>query len=236
MLTFVTAFRKFKVDPFGLIQSSALYSWNRQKISVLAPDNEIGLHDHCPGVSFLKGVRTGRDLGFSTSAVVLPDLLSSAIEASETLLVGLISSDVLITPDFMKSVEDIINLHGYETFLTSTRYSISLQFPVNSEETYEKAMGLPRSNHGSPDLFITSKFQWRKMLKEMPEFIHGRSYWDSWILLYGKLHFSKHVDCTNTIPVIHCSHDGRYRKLQGDAGNEHNKVLTISKSKWGDRK
>jgi hypothetical protein len=232
MLTFVTVFKKFKVEPFGLIQSSALYSWNRQSIPVLAADNEMGIHDLCPGVSFLKGIRTGRDLGFNTSAVVLPDLLNRAVEASETLLVGIISADVLITPEFMGSIEELVNTHGYETFLVATRHDIDLQFLVNSEETYQKALGLPRGNHGSADLFITSKFQWRMMLRDMPDFLHGRSGWANWIYLYASQRFPKYLNCTMKIPILHCKHDDRYRRLQEGVPVDESKSIAHNKALW----
>jgi len=207
-MTFITAFKKFR-DLQDQIQLSALYSWQVNDIAVVTAINEIGQREKLssyPNVKLVQGVRTGRDLGFSTGAVVIKDLLLKGLLATETQLVALVKGDVIIPPDFNARVKKIVDMFGYDIFLIGHRRSIQTAYCADSPDTYKRLCGEPHTQEREPNLFLTSRFMMRKLAIQMPEFIFGRFYWDTWIHQWAVQNVHKIMDCTDTLPTYHCVH------------------------------
>jgi len=211
IITFVTAFKKF-TGVYDMIQKSALYSWQANDIRVLAPTNEVGVENNCKGfsnVTLLRDVKRAREIGFPNQSPIIPDLLEKAIEMTTTPLLALINSDIIIPSDFSVKIERIVEKYGFDAFMAAVRHDISLLYFVDSPEAYKKVLGEPRKIYDqstSSDIFITSKFWWKKMLKTMPPFILGRYCWDNWIHSYAEVYIAKRFNCTDVIPILHCEH------------------------------
>jgi len=216
MITFITAFRKFLV-PYNTIQRSALYSWKQNGVNVLAPKNEVDSNNHgYDNVKIIEGIKTGRDLGFKTSAVLLNDLLRKTIDIYDTQLVMLINPDIILPPDFVTTVRKLITKYGFNVFLTGARRDIQLTDPISNPETYQRALSLSYKiidRATSSDYFITSRVNWRKIANAMPDLIHGRMAWDNWLHMYPVVNNIPHYDCTDILPNYHCIHDDRYVRL-----------------------
>jgi hypothetical protein len=216
MITFITAFKKFK-SPYDMIQQSAMYSWAINSIPVIAPNNEVGLKEKCPDIAFIEGVKRARELGYSNQSPIVSDLIAKALPLIKTEMVAFINSDVIITKDFVQKLEQIIDKYGYDIFMIGSRYNIQLNYHVNSPETYDKVLAEPRAPYDpstSSEIFISSKFFFRRIAKEMPEFIMGRYCWDNWLHLFGELNVPKKLNCTQALPVLHCEHGYAHIKNQ----------------------
>jgi hypothetical protein len=215
IISLVTAFKKFK-GVYDRIQTAAMYSWKVNDLQVIAPVNEVDTKTVCQEYSYttlIEGVKRGRELGYATQSPILKDLIKKALPMTKTSMVAFLNSDIILLEDFSKKIERIFDKYGYDIFITGTRYDIQLNYRVNDAKSYEKVQHEPRTMFDtvtSSDIFITSKFLWRKIIAEMPEFILGRYCWDNWLHLYVHINKLKKFNCTQALPVLHPIH-----------GNEH---------------
>jgi hypothetical protein len=222
IISFISTFKKF----FGLydrIQRSAIYSWGANGIHSIVPSNEKDTQEVCstyPHFTVIDGVKRAREIGFLNSSPILKDLIDKALPAIDTTMVGLIKSDIILPEDFSKKCELIFQKYGYDIFIVSSRISIRLNYLIDSSESYKKALTEPRLSYPKSDLFITSKFLWRKIIKDMPEFIFGRYCWDDWLQTYAETHGLKKYNCTEALTPLHCDHPSMIAMQEGAEGKE----------------
>lgn len=219
LISLVTAFKKFK-PPYSRIQNSALFSWKANNIETFTPENEIGVKDACQGYSNVKlipNVKRARELGFPNQSPIVRDMIMKALPLVKTPMIALINSDIIILPDFAERIEKIVKKYGYDIYLVGTRRDIKLKTLINSEESYKQVIEEDRELYDkstSSDLFITSKFMWRKIIHEMPEFILGRYGWDNWLHMIAEIKGFRKFNCTETLIILHCEHDYKHIMLQ----------------------
>lgn len=197
----MTSFRKFILE-FSAIQQETLKSWQAQDIQVIAPDNEYGLSGSCPGVTLLKGVKTARDLGFKSAVPVMPYLLKESLKFITTPLMGIIDSDVAIG-SFSEELDRIIEKNGFNIFLTDAHH----------------------------DFILLSKFNIKRMLRDMPDLLMGRYGCDTWMVNWGKKHVSRALD--DGLTLRHIGHSQRYKWLQegrNPASDDYNRRLLNEKN------
>jgi hypothetical protein len=210
-ITFITAFRKFR-SPFDMIQHSAMYSWKVNGIPVIAPTNEVdtkGACDAYDNITLIDGVKRGREIGFPTQSPIVPDLIAKALPVADTTMVAYINSDIIITENFAEKIQQMIDKYGYDIFTAGSRNEIDLIGYANTPETYKKVLEQEREVYDdstSSDLFIASKFTWRKIIKDMPEYILGRWGWDNYLHMMGEVLKLKKYNCSDVLPILHCKH------------------------------
>jgi len=223
-ITFITAFKKFK-GLYDNIQKSAIYSCLMNDIQIIAPNNEVGLRESSKAfpIKFIEGVQRGRDLGFTNQCPVIKDLIIKALPLVETEMVAFINSDIIIYPDFSETLDRIIEKYGYDIFMVGVRRELNLKRVIDSPQNYKEVL-LERWMKGndqntSSDIFISSKFIFRRIGIDMPEFLLGRFAWDNWMHYFGQRYVSKHYNCTESLPIIHCVHGFDHIKNQeGEIG------------------
>lgn len=219
LISFISAFKKFK-PPYDMIQHSTMYSWKANKIEVVVPDNEVGLKDACqgyPNIKFVSDVKRAREIGFSNQSPIVKDMIARALPLINTPMVALINSDIIILPDFVKKIDKILKKYGYDIYMVGTRYDIKLNTSISSEESYQQVLNEDRKifdESTSSDIFIASKFTWRKIIHEMPEFILGRYGFDNWLHTIAEIKRYRKFNCTNALTILHCEHDHKHIKIQ----------------------
>lgn len=212
MITFITAFKKFK-KLYDMIQHSAMYSWKANGIPVIAPTNEVDTKGACAGydnITLIEGVKRGRELGFHTQSPVVKDMIAKALPHIDTPMVGLINSDIIILEDFAQRIQKILDKYGYDVFMAGSRNDIQLKEYANNPETYKKVQQQKRTFYDdstSSDIFITSKFQWRKIINVMPEFILGRYGYDNFLHMQAELNKLNKFNCSEALTILHCMHN-----------------------------
>ncbi len=222
VISFISAFKKFK-PPYGMIQHSAMYSWNANNIEVFVPDNEVGVKDACqsyPNIKLIPDVKRAREMGFSNQSPMVKDLIAKALPLINTPMVALINSDIIIQPDFIERIEKILKEYGFDIYMVGTRFDIKLDIHISSEETYKQVLSSERKSYDgstSSDIFIASKFTWRKIVHEMPDFILGRYGWDNWLHMIAELKGYRKFNCTDALTILHCEHDHKHIVLQEKA-------------------
>jgi len=198
------------------------------------PDNEIGVKAACQSYSNVKlisNIKRARELGFSNQSPIVRDLIAGVLPLVNTPMVALINSDIIILPDFSERIEKIVKKYGYDIYMVGTRHDIDLKFTVNSSESYQKVLNEPRELYDvstSSDIFITSKFLWRKIIHEMPEFVLGRYGWDNWLHTIAEVKGFRKFNCTSALTTLHCRHNYQHILLQEQkqgqnaASSQHN--------------
>ena len=208
LISMVTAFKKFQGN-YDRIQKSAIFSWNSNDLQVVAPNNEIGIKDSCKdfqNITFIEGVKRGRELGFGTQAPIFKDLIERALPVIGTPMVGFLNADIVLLEDFSKKIEKILEKYGYDIFITGSRSDIRLDYYVNDEPSYKRIQAEPRTLFSGSDFFITSKFIWRLLVSGMPDFIMGRCCLSDWLYLQAHINRLKKYNCTNFLPTLHPVH------------------------------
>lgn len=213
MISIITSFKKFLRDQ-RTIQLSSLYSWSQNEAFIYAPLNEVGLEDATrpyPNFTFIREVKRGRELGFSTQAVILKDLLQKALPLIKTPIVALVCSDIILPTDFGKAIEELFQKNGKDIFVKGSKNIEKLGGIIDTVESYEKLQKGPQTYTGDPGIYITSKDIWEEIAGAIPEFIFGRVCWDSWLCQYGELNIPKNLSCPS---VFHCKHGMEHIKAQ----------------------
>lgn len=219
LISLITAFKKFKLS-YSRIQHSALYSWRANNIEIFTPENEIGIKDACKNYSNVKiipDVKRARELGFPNQSPIVRDMIAKTLPLINTPMIALINSDIIILPDFAEKIERILKKYGFDIYMVGTRYDIKLNSLVDSEESYKQVLKKDRKMYDestSSDIFITSKFLWRKIIHEMPEFILGRYGWDNWLHMIAEIKGFRKYNCTEVLTTLHCEHDYTHITLQ----------------------
>ena len=211
LISLVTAFKKFQGN-YDRIQKSAIFSWNSNDLQVIAPYNEIGIKESCKdfqNITFIEGVKRGRELGFSTQAPIFKDLIEKALPVTGAPMVGFLNADIVLLEDFSKKIEKILEKYGYDIFITGSRSDIRLDYYANDDQSYKKVQAEPRIPFSGSDIFITSKFIWRLLISGMPEFIMGRCCLSDWLCLQAQVKKLKKYNCTNFLPTLHPAAWGR---------------------------
>lgn len=187
--TIVTSARKF-LPPFDDIQRRTFDSWMACKIPVVASADQAGVAPELgcyPNVAVFQGIRSGRSLGYTTGACLVNDLLIKALPMVHTPMVLFMGSDMVAGVDFVDTVDGVLAERGLSVFLDC--------------------------GHNA---FLSSKFWFRKMALEMPDFIIGRPYWADWVRSWARKNVGSAFGPA-TLPLSHCEHDGRLVFLEEHA-------------------
>jgi len=124
-------------------------------------------------------------------------------------MVAYINSDIIITENFVEKIQQIIDKYGYDIFGVSSRNEIDLKEYVNTPESYKAVLEQERQAYDdstSSDLFLASKFTWRKVISEMPDYILGRWGWDNYLHMMGEIYSLKKYNCSDALQILHCKH------------------------------
>lgn len=236
MITFITVFRKFK-PPFDIIQFSAMYSWKMNGIKVIAPLNEIGIKEKCTGwnnITLIEEVKRARELGFNNQSPIIKDLIDKALPYINTIMIAYINSDIIISEDFSQIIKKMISKYGYDFYAVGSRLNIELKECISTREKYKEVFLQDKEHYDastSSDIFIASKFNWRKIITGMPDYILGRWGWDNYLHMRGEILKLKKYNCSDILPILHCKHDFRHIFLQEKAwerkapSTQHNMAL-----------
>jgi len=233
MVSLVTSFKKFK-PPYDIIQKSAIYSW--RTLSAFVPDSEIDTAKVCsayPNIQVLSGVKRATDMGMNIQVPVFRDLVSRVLPLVHTTMVAVVSSDIILPEDFLNKCIGAFDKYGYDVIIAGSRHNVKLDSMLQDEASYRKLLDEKRQikDIRGSDIFITSKFIWRKILSEIPDFLFGRPYLNDWLYNFAEKHKVKKYNCTNTIVTMHPIHSDDYVRYSEKAAGEgspttkHNKQM-----------
>lgn len=197
---------------FAIIQENAIKSW----ISIIHPRPQIillgdekGAKDICTKYNLIH-IPHIRENNFGTP--LLDDVFKKAQGRAANDVMVYINSDIILADNLNKIASKLARKH--KQFLASgRRYELQINKSINFKSNWRKIFLKKRNeknlkNSAWLDYFIFTK----GILKDIPPFALGRTFWDKWLLWKAVQEGYPVIDVTRHVSAIHQSHG--YRNTQ----------------------
>ena len=216
-ITLFTAPKSFNDLHINIIQRNSLRNWQNlgDDILVVVIGDDEGIADVSLELGYIHipGVRTNEH-----GTPLLSSIFSLAHEVNEAPLLAYCNADILFLPDFMTTIQSLINL--YKPFLgVGRRWDIDIQKNINFSTDWEDNLfhiinseGIVHEQSGS-DYFIFP----HECFNDIPDFSVGRAGWDNWMIYKARWQHWPVIDLTYSLTAVHQNHD--YGHLAG--GRKH---------------
>jgi hypothetical protein len=202
----------------GTAQWNALQSWKRlhPEIEVILFGDEPGTREVCQQL----GLRHEGKIALSPAGVpLLNEVFGRVNRVASHRLLCYANGDMILTADLVKAVKHLGSHARF--FLTGRRHDLLITDRLNFEDPAWESCLRARGAYLHPAKGIDYCVYPRETLGEIPPFIIGRNYWDTWLLYRARQLRMPVVDATEQVLAIHQSHDlaGRGRTRQEIAWN-----------------
>ncbi len=216
LITLFSAPKPFTDPHIVVIQRNAIKSWT------LLPDVDVillGDEDGLASVAKELNVMHLPDVARSESGTpLISSMFELARESSESDLLCIINTDMLLMTDFVQAVKQAANLKD-KFVLLSQRWDLDVTEPINFSDGWQDRQSSIVNRQGSLHrpagsdffLFPTSCYA------DVPDFAIGRAGWDNWMIYKARQEKWPVIDCTPSVMIVHQNHD--YRHLPG--GESH---------------
>jgi hypothetical protein len=211
-ITFFSAPKPFTDPHIATIQRNALKSWTLlPDVEILLIGDEAGLAE----VADEMGVKHLPDVECSPSgAPLISSMFHLARENSESDLLCIINTDMILMPDFVDAARrSRFPLRGHvqrERFvLLSQRWDLDVTEPIDFSDGWVDRQSSIVHRQGSlhrpagSDFFLFPK----SCYTEVPDFAIGRAGWDNWMIYKARQENWPVIDCTPSLMIIHQNHD-----------------------------
>jgi hypothetical protein len=197
------------------IQRNAIRSWAQ-----LAPAAEVLLIGDEEGIE-----STANDLGVRHAGGVQYNeqgtpLVSSAFEIAHehchSPLLAYCNSDVILTPDFVNTIERLIDLKQNDPFVAFGR---RIDLPIEKEVDFDSDEWCDRlledskrvgkiSSQACKEYFIFTC----DLYQDVPPFAIGRGNWDNWMIYSAKQNGVPVINVSQHLTALHQAHDYAHTK------------------------
>lgn len=195
MFTIFSTCRSFEHPRFNEIQHAAIQSWLKLDQEIIILGKDAGTAEACKKY----GLKHEVNIEYNEHGVpMLNSMINRAEELASNDLMLLVSSDIVIPGD--------IDIPGWEQFCgVCQKIECPLQ-PIDFQSNWlEQIQTNPNNTPSlltSGDFFLYTKGFW----KDMPPFIIGRSWCDSWMFKHAH-DLECMIDLTDKIKIYHLTHD-----------------------------
>jgi len=211
MLTIFTSPRPFKGE-FDIIQRNAIQSWTS-----VCPGCEIILIGDDWGTDKAASDFNVRYIGRvqrnGNGDILRNSVFEKAQELSQNELLCFISSDIILTSDFLKAV-NLIRLKFSQFLLSGRRWDLDIKEAINFNSNWEEKLKDEVKNRGrlhgpaAGDYFVFP----RSLDIAMPPFSIKHGGWDNWFIYRLKSLGLPLIDATQAITIVHQNHNGHHKK------------------------
>lgn len=212
LITLFSAPKPFTDPHIVTIQRNAIKSWT------LLPDVEILLIGDENGVANIAeelGVKHLPDVKCSDNGTpLISSMFQLARENSNSNLLCIINTDMLLMPDFVEAAKQAVKLK--EKFvLLSQRWDLDVTQPIEFIGDWQNGLRATVHSQGQlhrpagSDFFLFPKICYT----DVPDFAIGRAGWDNWMINKARQEKWPVIDCTPSLMIVHQNHD--YRHLPG---------------------
>ena len=213
MLSIFSAPKPF-VDPhIATIQRNAIGSW-----LALGPQVEVLLIGDEPGIAEAAVELGARHLGpverNAKGTPLISAIFERAQQAATYPLMAYFNTDIIVVEEFLPSIRIVAERFG-RFMIVGQRWDFDLATRLESTAGWTDHLRARLKQEGrihppaGSDYFVFP----RGMFHDLPPFALGRAGWDNWMIFAGRRRGAPVVDATDSITVIHQSHD--YRHLEG---------------------
>ena len=190
---------------FGIIQRNAIKSWLnlRPKPNIILfgiENEEIKKEFNDDNITFLP-----IEFLNEYNTPYISKIFETAMEVSKTETLCYVNSDIILFSDFSKAVINLKKNKNY--FGVGRRYDIEIKnfIEFNNLENLQSDLinNCEIDSYTGSDYFIFKN----KSIKQIPNFLIGRTCWDNWLIYNAFKNNLNLVDCSNDISCIHQKHD-----------------------------
>jgi hypothetical protein len=222
LVTFFSAPKPFTDPHIVTIQRNAVKSWT------LLPDVDVLLIGAEEGVGEAAndlGVRHLPDVKCAdTGTPIISSMFQLARENSDSDLLCIINTDMLLMPDFLEAARRLRSLFRRHVqrdkfVLLSQRWDLDVTEPIKFSDGWQSRLRSTIHSQGElhrpagSDFFLFPK----SCYTDVPDFAIGRAGWDNWMIYKARQEKWPVIDCTPLVMIVHQNHD--YRHLPG--GKSH---------------
>jgi len=202
-------------DHTTIIQTNAIRSWARLSphVQVILVGNEPGIADAAQrlGVQHSDQVRYN-DLG--------TPLVNSAFEAarsmSETALLAYCNSDVILTEDFVTTMQRLVDLKQGKPFVAFGRridLKVETELDFDAANSISDLVGRARSEGQIVSQICKEYFVFpSSVYHSIPAFAIGRGNWDNWMIHSAKQNGTPVINVSHSVTAIHQLHNYTHAK------------------------
>jgi len=214
-MTFITIFsapKPFTDSHVATIQRNAIQSWiHLPNVQVLLVGNETGIAGVAKelGIGHLSGVKRNEN-----GTPLISSMFDLARKHSDSPLLCIINTDILLLPDFVESAKQALKLKD-KFVLLSQRWDMDITKPIGFTEGWQERLRervkkdgqFHRPAGGDFFLFPCTCYT------DIPDFAIGRAGWDNWMIYQARRERWPVIDATPSVMIVHQSHD--YSHLPG---------------------
>ncbi len=206
LITLFSAPKPFTDPHIAMIQRNAIKSWTLlPDIEVILLGEETGLAEAAKelGVKHIPNVARNE-----AGVPLISSMFQLARENSNSDLLCIINTDMILMPDFIEAAKQAIKLKG-EFVLLSQRWDYDIAMPLDFADGWESQLreSVRKQNQlhrpAGSDFFLFPKSRYM----DVPDFTIGRAGWDNWMIYKARKEGWAVIDCTPSIMIVHQNHD-----------------------------
>jgi hypothetical protein len=195
------------VDSYGIIQGNAVQSWLRLDPvpEIILCGDELGTSEICRKYNLMQIADIERN---SYGTPLLNDVFEKVIKLASNEIICYINSDIIILPDFSKSLMNLLSVQKSAFLLTGNRWNLDIEKNIDFNNGWEKRLKYEvtakgKLNRPGIDYFVFHK----SLYKTIPPFALGRFSWDLWLAFEAHSLDCMVIDTTESMMAIHQNHD-----------------------------
>jgi len=189
-----------------MIQRNAIKSWT------LLPDVEVILLGEETGL-----VEAAREMSVKhvpnvasneSGTPLISSMVQLARENSNSELLCIINTDMILMPDFVDAVKQIVKLKD-KFVLLSQRWDLDITQPIEFTDGWQNRLSsivhrqAQLHRPAGSDFFLFPK----SCYQNIPSFTIGRAGWDNWMIYKARKEGWAVIDGTPSVMIVHQNHD-----------------------------
>lgn len=205
MLTIYSMPKPFR-GPFAIVQRNAIESWLRlhPAVEIVLFGDDEGITEICKEYGFRHegGIPVWPS---GTRAPLLDEVFRRVDVVARHRLICYTCADIILTSDLIKAVQMVSHFDRF--LLTGRRYDLPIAEPLDYENLKWEMELRVRTIQPTPTKGMDYLVYYKGLWGEVPPFITGRPYPDSWLFYRARQLGVPVIDATQFILAVHQSHD-----------------------------
>jgi hypothetical protein len=206
MVSLFTVPKPFK-DNYEIIQGNAIQSWTLidPMPEIILCGNEDGTSEICKKYNLVQIADIEKN---SYGTPLLNDVFEKAVKRASNDIICYINTDIILLPDFIKSLNNLLSVQKSAFLLTGNRWNLEIKENVDFTGDWaarfkNEVIRKGKLNRPGIDYFIFHK----SLYKTIPPFAIGRFSWDIWLAFEAHSLDCKVIDTSESMMAIHQNHD-----------------------------
>ena len=204
-------------DHITIIQTNAIRSWAR-----LGPLVDVVLVGDEPGIGLAAerlGVRHSGQVEYNDRGTPLVNSAFATVRSmSQAPLLAYCNSDVILTDDFVTTMQRLIELKQGEPFVAFGRridLKVETEIDFDAENCLSDLVARAKSEGQICSQICKEYFVFPPSIyQSIPPFAIGRGNWDNWMIHSVKQHGTSVINVSQSVTAIHQKHNYKHAKAK----------------------